>query len=654
MSKLIKGMINELLVNKGKGIDDVILSNIDTVTTFDQRILQANCLTSLFMLDVNKNPRDGFIRYCDDQEGYSNKKSVRVASILADAQAFKNNFDSKDFENRNAKKSSIVKFIDAIESDQAGFKEKYGNALFVKSLKEVARQVPDAHFAVQLLSALTRAKIKAKENDDFEKINEIENDCKPFVYLALKGSNPFKKQKDIQNAVLNTFKDEKRYEAAEYFRCLSINNIIKTKLASENQLNTNVEETNASNSLFYIGLDGFQLHLINSKDPNIKTKTLHSDNFTVQTDEKITDIVKNCALINDELQPTHNSKYIQKALMMINDKVNEFNGQTQKIKKSIHNKENFLQSAIVFLILLDVEEVKDDYDPIGIALANPISDILSMMKGSKQLDSLIMNSYRIANKITRAELGQTIYDRYFKQLPGVETNKETTTEEHNTTEVLTKKARGTVGTSVVKKPTNQVKANVLFYKKITKSLVAVLSKKQAELKKLEEKQQAYDEAKAAKQKAKKLSKAQAEKLAELQSRYGSADALSSMIDELKAMNSDMDFLADTMIKSIKKGEELSLDKVKQSMFLSEEQYQKNAERIESYTEYFEFIKAFDNARRVQMADIYAYRDSHKGTALYKLLIHLPEQRAKQLVRAIAETEDEKTAEEHVEVGESHN
>ena len=52
MSKLIKGMINELLINKGKEIDKTILENIDTITTFDPRVLQANCLTSLFMLDV--------------------------------------------------------------------------------------------------------------------------------------------------------------------------------------------------------------------------------------------------------------------------------------------------------------------------------------------------------------------------------------------------------------------------------------------------------------------------------------------------------------------------------------------------------------------------------------------------------------------------
>lgn len=694
MSKLIKGMINELLINKGKEIDKTILENIDTITTFDPRVLQANCLTSLFMLDVDKNPKDGFIRYCDDQENYSDKNK-RVA-ILADAVELKHDFDDKEFKKRNSDSTTIEKFIDAIESNQDGFKTKYGNTLFVKALKKVSKQAPNSHFAVQLLSAITSAKLQAQDAGDYEKLNEIENDCKPFVYQALKEKNPFKKQKDIQQAVLGTFNGEERYEASEYYRCLNIHNIIKTKLASENQLNTNVADTNANNSLFYIGLDGFQRVLINANDPDVAGKTVASDGFTMQGDEKITDIVKKCALIDDNLQPTRNSKYIQKALLMINDKVNEFNGQTQRSKKSIQSKENFLQSAIAFLILLDVEEVRDDFDPIGIALANSISDILSMMKGSKELDTLIMNGYKIANRIARAELGQSLNERYFKQITAGETKAKTENENPETqgepaeatddseekiekqpetedTIIVEDDSKGqddtkqgsdskastrkVVGTPV-KKAASYVKTNIQFYKNITKSLVAALSKPQAELKKLEAKQKEYDDAKAAGQKAKKLTKAQADKLETLQLQYGSADALSSMIDELKAMNSDMSFLADTMVKAIKKDEELSLDKVKQSMFLSEEQYQKNVARIESYTEYYEFIKAFDNARKVTMADIYTYRDAHMGSTTFsKILAHLPAQKAKQVVPQVQPAKSQTPAaeeEQKVDDPETHN
>lgn len=695
MSNLIKGMLNELLVNKGKDIDKVILENVDTITTFDPRILQSNCLTSLFMLDVDKNPKEGFIRYCDDQEGYSDKN--KRAKILTDALELQHDFHDKGFKSRNAENTTIDKFIAAIASDQAGFKAKYGNTLFVKALKDVSKQAPKAHFAVQLLSAITRAKLQAKDSADFEKLAEIENACKPFVYLALKENNPFKKQMDVQRALLDTFSGEQRYQAAEYFRCLSIHNIIKTKLANESQLSTNVSDPNDNNSLFYIDLEGFQRALINPDDSEVSTEgqTVNADGFVMQSGEKITDIIKKCAIIDDNLQPTRNSKYIQKVLMMINDKVNEFNGQTKRSKKSIQSKENFLQSAIAFLILLDVEGVRDDFDFIGVTIANPVSDILSMMKGSKELDTLIMNGYKIANRIARAELGESLNDRYFKYITAGEAQTEantttanapsntpaevgdgaidenipagtTTTTDNNDDDKKNGNGsrnkpprRSSAGTSVVKKSTNKIKANVEFYRNITKALVAALSKAQAELKQLEEKKLAYDEAKAAGQKAKKLTKIQTEKLANLQERFGSADALSATIDDLKAMNSDMVFLADTMIKALRKGEELSLDNIKQSMFLSEEQYQKNAERIDSYTDYYKFIKAFDNSRKVTMADIYTYRDTHKDSTLSKFLVHLPAQRARQNVpqaqAAQTQVTDEAGVEEqHVDDPESHN
>lgn len=681
MSNLIKGMLNELLVNKGKEIDRAILENVDTVTTFDPRILQPNCLTSLFMLDVNKNPKEGFIRYCDDQENYS-EKTVKT-KVLADALELQHDFHDKGFKNRNAQNTKINKFIAAIASNQAGFKAKFGNTLFVNALKDVSKQAPDAHFAVQLLSAITRAKMQAKDGADFEKLAEIENACKPFVYLAIKENNPFKKQMDVQRALLGTFSGDQRYQAAEYFRCLSIHNIIKTKLANESQLSTNVSDPNANDSLFFIDLEGFQRALINPDDPEVKEdkQTVDANGFVMQGDEKITDIIKKCAIFDDKLQPTHNSKYIQKALMMINDKVNDFNDLSKKSQKSIQSKENFLQSAITFLILLDVEGVRDDFDFIGLTIANPVSDILSMMKGSKELDTLIMNGYRIANKIARAELGESLNDRYFKYITAGQTQAdvtETITDSSNSTpteveesavaenvsaeiaatdnnDADKKNGNGSrnkppkvpsAGRAVVKKSTNKTKTNIEFYRSITKTLVATLSKAQAELKQLEEKQKAYDEAKAAGQKAKKLTKVQNEKLMVLKDKYTNAANLSAIIEDLKAMNSDMVFLADTMVKSLRKGEELSLDNIKQSMFLSEEQYQKNAERIDIYTEYFEFIKAFDNSRRVTMADIYSYRDAHKDSILSTVFSLLPAQRARQVVQTpVAQTAKPKDANE---------
>ena len=131
MSKLINEMIKELLINKGENIDNVIFDNISTIRSFPPKITQANCLTSSFLLDVDKNPKDGFLKICDEQENYQDKGKKEV--ILKDAIDLFNDFNDKDFKKNHKQSSLLNKFIDAILSNKNQFASKFNNELFLSS-----------------------------------------------------------------------------------------------------------------------------------------------------------------------------------------------------------------------------------------------------------------------------------------------------------------------------------------------------------------------------------------------------------------------------------------------------------------------------------------------------------------------------------------
>lgn len=621
MSKLINGMINELLVNRGKDIDAVIMDNIQTTRNFNTKVIQPNCLTSLFMLDVKKKPSEGFIKNCYEQENYDNK--ARKNALIEDARNLDNDFDDKEFKKEHKQSSNLEKFIDAIEEDRNGFKAKYGNDIFVKSLKNVEEVIPNESFTVQLLSALSEAKIKATNDKDVDQIVEIEKECKPMVYYALSKFDKFKNQEEVQNRVIQYFNSKGKKDAAEaydYFRMLSIQNIVKTKLANESYLNTNVEDTNNENSLVYIDVFGFQSFLINKDDPEVEQyleafSNEGSAGFVTENENyRITDLIKKCTYFeNGKL--SHNSKYIQKTLFLINDKVNQFNNSTDKTATSIQNKENFLQTAIAFMLLHDSLNVKDDLDYIGVALANPISDILSLMKESpKEVDRLIMNGYKIANRIVKNELGTSLNDKYFKQITTQLEEKGVSQDE------LSENAE-------VKIP-NYVRANIRFYKTISKKIIASLSKQQLELSTLEEKLETYHQMKEQKLKAKALTKKEKEKLINMQQVYGDSNNIEDMINEIKISYSDMDLLTNKMVSAIKKGTEFELnDKTKQAMHLNKS-YQKNAERLNQYLAYFELVKANDNTKKLNVANIKEHIKNNPESPLCKYFVYLPDVKVK--------------------------
>ena len=630
MSKLIKAMIKELLSNKGKEIDRTIMSNVETSYRFNPRLVQPNCLTSLFMLNVKRSPKLAFLKDLNEQEGYDNAQTRKT--MLADAKALSDGFDDKTFQKAHKKSTTIESFIDAINDDKGGFKQKYGNELFIKALNDVKTKMPNENFTVQLLCALSQAKMEATSQEDILKLVDIEASCKPFVYADLSRSSEFKTQQELQDKVLGYF-GKRNLKALDYFRLLSIANIIKTKLANEVYFNTNVNEVDSDNSLLFIDAFGAQRYLINGNDnePAVNERT------------KITDIVKNCYLYGTN-GASHNSKYIQKALLRINDEVNALNG----TEKSIQDKDNFLQTAIAFMLLFDAENVQDPYDFIGVSLANPVSDIIEIMnENHTDLEQIVKNAFNVANNIYRKERGKALSDasqsqqaqpdQQSVQQPDQQTSQQpqptVNSQDDKNKKKRTSRARNvqrqaqgqsagtrrrTAGNPPVRitpaTPDN-TKKNIRFYQNITKSLVKVLSKDLNKFVALNEKITATG----------KLTKKQQEEYDRLSEVYTSPSHIREMIDDIKVMHSDMEFLSSKMVSAIKKDQDLQLNDTDRSdMSLSEEQNEKNAERFEQYTAYYQFVKGFDNSRRLTMVDIARFmNDPDSPLKKMKILRYLP-------------------------------
>lgn len=629
MSKLIKAMIKELLSNKGKEIDRTIMSNIETSYRFNPRLVQPNCLTSLFMLNVKRSPKLAFLKDLNEQEGYDNAQTRKA--MLADARALSDGFGDKEFQKAHKKSTTIESFIDAINDDKGDFKQKYGNELFIKALNDVKTKMPNENFTVQLLCALSQAKMEATSQNDMLKLVDIEASCKPFVYADLSRSSEFKTQQELQDRVLGYF-GKKNFKALDYFRLLSIANIIKTKLANEIYFNTNVNEVDSDNSLLFIDAFGAQRYLINGNDnePAVNEQT------------KITDIVKNCYLYGAN-GASHNSKYIQKALLRINDEVNALNG----TEKSIQDKDNFLQTAIAFMLLFDAENVQDPYDFIGVSLANPVSDIIEIMnENHTDLEQIVKNAFNVANNIYRKERGKALSDtsqgkqaqpdQQSVQQPEQQTTeqpKQQTTEKPVMPEKVKKsedknKDKSKKGKPAGKPPVlptpstpDNTKRNIGFYQNITKALIKALIKDLNKMIALSEKITATS----------KLTKKQREEYDRLCEVYTSPSHIRKMIDDVKVMHSDMGFLSSKMISAIKKGQELELnDNDRSDIFLSEEQDAKNTERLEQYIAYFQFVKGFDNSRRLTMVDIDRFKnDPDSPLNKMKILEYLPVSEQKQ-------------------------
>ena len=451
MSKLIHSLIENLLQKNGAGLDDVILKNLDIETSYDARLTQPNCLSSLFMLDVNKNPKYGFMRVFESYSDY--KTRITIAKHTKNVEKLLGREEYKAYE---------------------------------KLYEDVLANIPDEHPAVQLLAFITMAKVSAnmsKDSASIEAVVKLEKDLEAYVYLALQKNNPFKTQDEIQNRVLDyvkTYQDIAKYDVYDYLRRVATGNIISVH-SNSNYANKNFNDAKAANSLVYIDPFGKQRYLINARD---EVPALSFD---------INDLVKGSGLLSDEGLTGH-SRYIQEALWKIRDKVEE---SAEKKNITLSDDEKFLQTAIAYLILLDKNGVEDPLDIIGISLANPISDIAQFTDKTRlkaiiesardvaaSVDGSVKDSYKTADELA-AEAEKVEEARARKMKESKKTEEETEENNAQAEEIARlqaeleelKKGSKILAKNVPdenKKYIAYVNRNLKYYQKVVKKLIEKL------------------------------------------------------------------------------------------------------------------------------------------------------------------------------------
>ena len=598
MSKLIHSLIENLFQKNGAGLDDVILENLDIETSYDARLTQPNCLSSLFMLDVNKNPKYGFMRVFESYSDY--KTRITIAKHTKNVEKLLGREEYKAYE---------------------------------KLYEDVLANIPDEHPAVQLLAFITMAKVSAnmsKDSASIEAVVKLEKDLEAYVYLALQKNNPFKTQDEIQNRVLDyvkTYQDIAKYDVYDYLRRVATGNIISVH-SNSNYANKNFDDAKAANSLVYIDPFGKQRYLINARD---EVPALSFD---------INDLVKGSGLLNDEGLTGH-SRYIQEALWKIRDKV-EANAKEKNI--TLSDDEMFLQTAIAYLILLDKNGVEDPLDIIGISLANPISDIAQFTDKTRlkaiiesardvaaSVDGSVKDSYKTADELAaEAEKVEEARARTMKESKKTEEE----TEENNAqaeeiarlqAEIEELKKGSKIPAKNVpdenKKYIAYVNRNLKYYQKVVKKLIEKLGEEATRFADLEKyydlnADKYIDEDMTDKEKAEYESNEKERQ--KYNKKYKSSEDIEETITRLSVSLLHMSELSKVMSDGIVGGKEKpDSAKIAKELHIAQEQ-------MDAYIEYYAFVKSFSEANksersRLTTAHITKYLKEHGDGPLAQTL-----------------------------------
>lgn len=598
MSKLIHSLIENLLQKNGAGLDDVILENLDIETSYDARLTQPNCLSSLFMLDVNKNPKYGFMRVFESYSDY--KTRITTAKYTKNVEKLLGREEYKAYE---------------------------------KLYEDVLANIPDEHPAVQLLAFITMAKVSAnmsKDSASIEAVVKLEKDLEAYVYLALQKNNPFKTQDEIQNRVLDyvkTYQDIAKYDVYDYLRRVATGNIISVH-SNSNYANKNFDDAKAANSLVYIDPFGKQRYLINARD---EVPALSFD---------INDLVKGSGLLSDEGLTGH-SRYIQEALWKIREKVEE---SAEKKNITLSDDEKFLQTAIAYLILLDKNGVEDPLDIIGISLANPISDIAQFTDKTRlkaiiesardvaaSVDGSVKDSYKTADELAaEAEKVEEARARTMKESKKTEEE----TEENNAQAEEIAKLQAEIeelkkGSKIPaknvpdenKKYIAYVNRNLKYYQTIVRKLIERLGEEATRFAMLEQyydlnADKYIDEDMTDEEKAQYRSNEKERQ--KYNKKYKSSEDIEETITKLSVSLLHMSELSKVMSEGIIRGKEKpDSAKIAKELHIAQEQ-------MDAYIEYYAFVKSFSEANksersRLTTAHITKYLKEHGDGPLAQTL-----------------------------------
>ena len=597
MSKLIHSLIENLLQKNGAGLDDVILENLDIETSYDARLTQPNCLSSLFMLDVNKNPKYGFMRVFESYSDY--KTRITIAKHTKNVEKLLGREEYKAYE---------------------------------KLYEDVLANIPDEHPVVQLLAFITMAKVSAnmsKDSASIEAVVKLEKDLEAYVYLALQKNNPFKTQDEIQNRVLDyvkTYQDIAKYDVYDYLRRVATGNIISVH-SNSNYANKNFDDAKAANSLVYIDPFGKQRYLINARD---EVPALSFD---------INDLVKGSGLLNDEGLTGH-SRYIQEALWKIRDKVEE---SAEKKNITLSDDEKFLQTAIAYLILLDKNGVEDPLDIIGISLANPISDIAQFTDKTRlkaiiesardvaaSVDGSVKDSYKTADEL--AAEAEKVEEARARTIEETKMPEETEANDAQDEEIARlqaeieelKKGSKIPAKNVPdenKKYIAYVNRNLKYYQTIVRKLIERLGEEATRFAMLEQyyalnADKYIDDDMTDEEKAQYRSNEKERQ--KYNKKYKSSEDIEETITKLSVSLLHMSELSKVMSEGIVRGKEKpDSAKIAKELHIAQEQ-------MDAYIEYYAFVKSFSEANksersRLTTAHITKYLKEHGDGPLAQTL-----------------------------------
>ena len=650
MSKLYDAMINNLFKKNGEGLENAVLEALaPTNLNADLVNPSKSPLSRAFILDVTKSLEEGFM--FNTQQASSKSAEELEKKFTKQIEFIKENSKSSGFFRKETKDP----FDAFVETQSSTFDfEPFKNALI-----EVQKTAPDAHFLSKLVCAVIKTKTSMDASEqNIEKMYEIEKQLIPYAY-GYAMQNEKIKHGEIRDEIYSYFgltKDSTRsrdINARKYLRGQSINYLIKTHTQNDASKHTDIENNS----------DDFGLITVYSKGEQGKLVTSADESKTVSKDAPIMQLIMQGQKINEEGRPSSNMKSLQQALIRIHDKLNSQN--------PISENRDFLTASIAYLLLAREAGVKDEGDFIGIALADPMTEIVNTLSLAEVKD-ICDKAYNIANEISKNELGKEIarpkqqllskrkLDRTRSGLVIQAKNRVLKAEEEKTAalaqaeqarkeaeektlqaeadkkaaeekaakaEEEKKQAEVKKSSKIKKEPTEldlALKNLKRFYGLIQKSVLRKLTNDLDKYKEADSKLKKYNrelqrpETSSKKQKAIKNYAAPYEKtIKKFEKKYGSIEKLRSTINDIQLTWSDYaDNIRGIISSYIKTSQNLENKDVKSILSEIEKKISKSyydtATRMEQHKAFFEFIKDFDNSKDLKLADIKTLAGSEQG------------------------------------------
>lgn len=650
MSKLYDAMINNLFKKNGEGLENAVLEALAPANLNADLVNPSKSpLSRAFILDVTKSLEEGFM--FNTQQASSKSAEELEKEFTKQIEFIKENSKSSGFFRKETKDP----FDAFVETQSSTFDfEPFKNALI-----EVQKTAPDAHFLSKLVCAVIKTKTSMDASEqNIEKMYEIEKQLIPYAY-GYAMQNEKIKHSEIRDEIYSYFgltKDSTRsrdINARKYLRGQSINYLIKTHTQNDASKHTDIENNS----------DDFGLITVYSKGEQGKLVTSADESKTVSKDAPIMQLIMQGQKINEEGRPSSNMKSLQQALIRIHDKLNSQN--------PISENRDFLTASIAYLLLAREAGVKDEGDFIGIALADPMTEIVNTLSLAEVKD-ICDKAYNIANEISKNELGKEIArpkqqllskrkldrtrsgfiiqakNRVLKaeeektaalaqaeqarkeaeeKTLQAEADKKAAEEKAAKAEEEKKQAEVKKSSKIKKEPTEldlALKNLKRFYGLIQKSVLRKLTNDLDKYKEADSKLKKYNrelqrpEISSKKQKAIKNYAAPYEKtIKKFEKKYGSIEKLRSTINDIQLTWSDYaDNIRGIISSYIKTSQNLENKDVKSILSEIEKKISKSyydtATRMEQHKAFFEFIKDFDNSKELRLADIKTLAGSEQG------------------------------------------